>query len=288
MTTDYSLLHRSTGQHQRVVLWGAGTGAIHLLEDIFLRQQVCAIVDIDPPKWGSTFLNVCVVPPKELLKICPDQIVIAVSDVVECLRTIDQLGISRTIVEVPPKSALSPDSFLDIDTQSEALLWLKAFTSDASQVGLTPMVEFGSLLGLVRSQRLIPWDNDLDVSFDLDLRHLVLGFLNKWAFHDKARMSVSDKDPSVMVRPIQREATFFIDISFRTYDITGTSQLAHADFGAVPTAYLKPTSPIPQVDGLLGPKYPNEYLETIYGPKWRVPDRAFSFADYMPRLGGGP
>lgn len=285
MTTNCPPLHQVTEHHLRVVLWGAGTGAIHLLEDISLRRQVCAIVDIDQLKWGTMFLGISVVPPKKLLEIGPDRVIIAVADVVECLRVIDELGIARAIVEIPPKSELSPDSFLDSATQSKALLWLKDFSKDAGQVGLTPMVEFGSLLGLVRSQQLIPWDNDLDVSFDLDLRHLVLRFLSGWPLHDRTRMSVSDNDPSVTVRPIRREEKFFIDISFRTYDTAGTSRLAHADFGTVPTAYLKPTSSIPQVDGLCGPKRPNEYLESIYGPKWRVPDKRFSFADYMPRLG---
>ena len=287
MTTDVALLHSVTGHDQRVVLWGAGTGAIHLLEDISLRQKVAAIVDIDQSKWGSTLLGISVVPPAKLLEIHPERVVITVADVVECLRTIDKLGIARSIVVIPPKSILSPDSFLDRETQSEALLWLKNFSRDAGHVGLTPMVEFGSLLGLVRSQGLIPWDNDLDVSFDLDLRHLVLRFLNDWALHDKARMSVSDKDPSVTVHPIRRGANYFIDISFRTYDIAGMSQLAHADFGTVPTAYLKPSSSIPRVDGLFGPKRPNEYLEAIYGPKWRVPDKDFSFSDYVTRLGEG-
>jgi hypothetical protein len=137
----------------------------------------------------------------------------------------------------------------------------------------------------VRGDTLIPWDNDIDISFPLSQRSDLKAFVAKWSLtagdglaaeDDKSRLT---QDSLTVMHPSEN---YFLDIIFRWNIHEGISESSAqiVGRGRVPRSLLYPRKPLPGRWAFMAPQDPAGYLEKIYGTTWRKPQRNFSFADY--------
>ena len=96
-------LERMTGDGRRAVLWGAGAKAVGFLNLLDIREQIQAVVDINPHKQGSYIAGTGqrIVPPEYLKECRPDTVVITnpiYRDEIE--ETIKSLGVDTEFMDV--------------------------------------------------------------------------------------------------------------------------------------------------------------------------------------------
>ncbi len=277
----------SEGLEQNIViLWGAGTGATNWLKRFQSPDVRYIIVDQSSHKHGSTHAGCLVVAPTRLQELSPQRVVITVSDVEDPLEFLRSVGFDQERIDIPAKSTLSDDAFFNKKDAEDALEWTQTFLNDCENAGFEPMVEYGALLGLVRSGELIPWDNDLDVSFPVEQRLELLSFLREWAGKNCSSESESENWSRETVESVSvRDDTkkYFLDVFFR-WDINdglSMSTMASPGSGVIARSILYPRRALSGRWGFMGPNQPVEYLSAMYGSAWRIPRRDFTFQDYL-------
>ncbi|NLW33796.1 MAG: hypothetical protein GXY77_20295 [Fibrobacter sp.] len=73
--------------------------------------------------------------------------------------------------------ALMRNQSLTGKTLQKTLILLKEISSDFNESGVDYWMEGGTLLGIIRENRLLPWDHDIDFSVNIDHVDLVLSCL---------------------------------------------------------------------------------------------------------------
>lgn len=260
-------------------LWGAGTGLTHWLMRHWQDSNHYVIVDKDRSLTGDSVKGIPIFPPESLGHFNLRSIVVTVSDAAGVRELVRKMGLDERLLVFPPKSDLSSDVFVDEEMAKVALDWLFAFFRDAEAKALEPMLEFGTLLGIVRDGVPITWDNDLDVSFPDFSRDIVLSFCWMWAKQNSAYV-VQGPDPATSISIHHSQLDLLIDASFRTVDSSQVSDSTAGPFGRISATLLYPRTRLDQYPALSGPSRAEEYLQGIYGPNWRIPDKEFSFVDY--------
>ncbi len=279
--------HGSRSAHDTVVaLWGAGTGSTNWLQRYREQEVRYLVVDRDVQVQGQSHSGCPVIAPEALASLDVAKLVVTVSDVAGPLAFLASIAFDAKRIVVPPKADLSADAFADRASSRSALEWISRFMQDAEKARCEPMVEFGTLLGLVRDNTLIPWDNDLDISFPFEQRPRVVQFATAWAARNTGlvppQADGTGTAESMVIAHVG--ANFFLDLNFRwndSDDVSTSSCQIHGS-GRIGTSVLYPRTPLRGDWPLMAPQDPQAYLEAIYGPTWRTPDRSFSFSDYSP------
>lgn len=145
--------------------------------------------------------------------------------------------------------------------------------------GITGWIQDGTLLGLVRDGRIIPWDHDTDTgSFYSDWNPAVIPQLEAAGF--RLHSSPGSEENGWQHRWVRNGVK--TDIFF--YYTNPNTTIWHA-------AYLQRTkqyrftyprfklAPFETKAGpLLAPSPPEQFLEIKYGPDWRIPQKRWHFA----------
>lgn len=260
-------------------LWGAGTGLHHWLKRHRDDSARYVIVDKDPSLKGGLIQGIPIVSPESLSNWRLRSIVVTVSDAAGVKRLVRDVGLDEKLLVFPPKSDLSLDAFMDKRVARIGIHWLCTFFRDAERNGLEPMLEFGTLLGIVRDGVPIPWDNDLDVSFPHQSRVSTKSFCRTWANVNEGYV-VESPNSSTSISIYHSRLGFLIDASFRTTDASRDSISTAGPFGRISADLLYPRRQLIRYPTLSGPSHVEGYLQTMYGPSWRIPDRGFAFVDY--------
>ncbi|WP_438864915.1 LicD family protein [Neptunicella sp.] len=151
-------------QRPKAVIFGAsqaGLAAYHHLKD---EYAVIGFCDNDVNKQGQRLAGVMTVAPNELPRIATDYILIA-SEYAESIENqLQQLSLNATIQTLPARLIKFSHFQDDPEVSQIAINILHLVCAHLQRTSVRYYVDAGTLLGIIRDNALIPWDDDLDIA----------------------------------------------------------------------------------------------------------------------------
>lgn len=178
---------------------------------------------------------------------------------------------------------------LDIKNAFNTLLLVKEVFE---KHGLVFWLSHGTLLGAIRDNSPIPWDDDIDCSMNFNQRHLVdpaLEELRKIGFYippsDRNKIIDNENAPYYDLHLIfngsKVEIWFFEDKGdFWIYD----EERCKKDLAHPAKFYTKLGKTNFMGTEFNTPNYVEEYLEMMYGPTWKIPDQNRKYTNNPAKL----
>ena len=151
----------------KTLLFGSSGSAIAFIKNNNQERSYLAVADNDQNKHGSLFRNLLVISPDEIQNYDYDEIVIvsyweaAIKE-----QLINNLKIPLDKIVTPDKKLLKPsiEPFQDPNTLLLAKKLITVLCGKAKQEGIPLHIDYGTLLGIVRGNELISWDDDIDLA----------------------------------------------------------------------------------------------------------------------------
>lgn len=145
--------------------------------------------------------------------------------------------------------------------------------------GVRSWVQDGTLLGIVRDGKPIPWDHDTDTGARIeDLHDGVLPALAAAGFTLKGALGAPEN--GLQWRLVRDGIK--TDVFWYYPNPDGTHWHAAYVGGSLQWRFTYPVFPVAPIDtsvgSMLAPAPPEAFLETKYGPGWRTPTRRWHFA----------
>lgn len=275
----------------KTIIFGAGAGAKKFLDNEKFTREFLAVCDNDSKKHGGIFEGYEVISPIQLNKYDFDEIVITTQWATQVLKQlVEDMKIDKAKVKVPPKSLLKkPQPFYHKPTRELARTIIKILSQSAREHNVPLVVDFGTLLGIVRDNDVIEWDDDVDFSVPVEKYENFILWLNKilpklsLPFELKIQKYETKKNKinSVLLSfNDKRYNSFLTSISLRQNDDLHS---IHLPSGGMWYAHKKhfetfETKKWNGVDLMLPSEY-EEYLTFVYG-QWQKPKKNISMADY--------
>lgn len=273
---------------ENIVLFGASGSAKN-----FLRKQdkyhVICLCDNDVNKHGKTIHNLNVVSPLDLKSIKFDKIVIA-SDYFKEIKSqlIDELGFSEDVVEIPPKNLLKNGErypFEDEAVLNRAKKALFQLVEILNNNNIGYFITSGTLLGVVREQNLIKWDDDIDMSCFIEdeerieqalTQHIASLNIGKEDWGYEKKYSYSNKLTHFKIYNLNEKQSYSIDINLIYIEGDNALQLLET----VPKYHYE-NYELLTLDycQLKVPQDYIAYLELVYGD-WKTPKKDMTFENY--------
>lgn len=149
-----------------VILFGASKAG-----EFFLQQNpdlnVVAILDNDPARQGGLLYGIPVKSPEQISGLSYSKIIVTSQWVDAIFEQLTSLGVPAEKITVPAKHQLkAAKPFMHPATLQLAHQLLKRLNSFLQERGIRPCLDSGTLLGAIREQALIPWDDDIDLAID--------------------------------------------------------------------------------------------------------------------------
>jgi lipopolysaccharide cholinephosphotransferase len=151
---------------KKVLIFGSGNGAKEYLQKFSNQMEVLAILDNNKKKHGTKFLDrFNILDPGHASSIECDEIIIVsqwAKDIYKQL--VESLHIDPKKITIPIKSDIKETirPFEDEKTKELARKIIKGFSFYAIKENIPLLLDFGTLLGLVRDGDVIKWDDDID------------------------------------------------------------------------------------------------------------------------------
>ena len=273
---------------KKTVLFGTGNAAINFLMNDKEKREYVLVVDNDLKKHGKLFNDLVIKSPNEIRYYEFDEIVVASFFGLDIKRQLLNMNIEESKIILPPKNMLksNPTPFKDEKTLKIATLLTKHIGKNAVERNLHLHIDWGTLLGVIRNNCILEWDDDVDFSSLIDDYDKIVFFVNEVckkfdnksvclnpSFHkNKIVINVTSKDGSFN--------EFNIDIDFKEIKGDFAYQVSNPIWKN-PSYHIEKLEKYKwNEDIIFIPSDVEKYLEYTYGRDWKIPKQNCSLNDY--------
>ena len=277
----------------KTLLFGAGQGSLTFMKNTSNEREFVGFLDNDASKVGKTFNGISIYSPNELSTLHYDEVVITTQWALEVQRQlIEEICADQHKVIVPQKNQLkNATPFTNIKSLELGRDIISKINALAIERNIPLVVDFGTLLGLVRDQDIIPWDDDIDFSAPIeyaeDVEKLLIDFKNKNSKKlDWIIQRVTDKQNNVaglllkFIDPKSESIEFTTSLCFRKNVDGNAIHLPSLGMWYAPVKYFDSIEVITWRENLI--QVPFSYLDYLtfqYG-EWQTPKKDFQLSDY--------
>lgn len=276
---------------KRTILFGAGSGVINFIANQSLDRIFLIIVDNSESKIGTKLSDLEIVSVKDIFKYEFDEIVITSMYIESIKNQLLSIGISENKIVIPSKDLLKGQKpFESNETYHLATDLLKYFVHRAEKDKKEFIVDFGTLLGIVRENNIIKWDADIDIvvtkAFDNNYENWITSVLAN--FSTDAKIEVVRKKDSksfvvsydINILATTKYKAFHMDISYRQSINDESVHLSTLGLWKSPAEYFDKICRIVWKGmSLQIPSNHIKYLEYLYG-NWEIPKVEQTSNDY--------
>ncbi|WP_218353238.1 LicD family protein [Alteromonas lipotrueiana] len=281
----------------RTVLFGASKAGQYFIEQN-PSANIVAVADNDTGRHGTQLLDVPVIPPARLSELNFDALIIT-SQWVDAIRhqLVNELNIDPALIHIPPKQQVkAAHPFMHPPTLKLAHTLMHQLHSFLETYGIVACLDSGTLLGAVRDQQLIPWDDDIDLALDpVNFNRLLLVSDQLYRYLPSqsglhwqlVKIEVNGRACCINIEFTCEVAGDWIsfDLSLQLREVSG----GYSELISSTGLFFAPAEHFAQLEQkeFLGkifwiPSKANDFLTFMYG-NWQTPQKDFRITEYHSR-----
>jgi len=272
---------------KKILLYGAGSGLQNFLERYKKNDiEIVGIIDASQEKWGMKIQGNLIKSPDVVREFNYDEIWITSMFVKEIKEKLLSLAVEPDKIRAVPKSLIVQQMypFENTTVREAAIQTLFNLTDIFNQHNVNYFIDGGTLLGIIREQDLIKWDNDIDICIPFEDVEKVQKILMKSIIRAPIDTKVKIKERYDSENTlICFELTFCmngIEFEMSIGILRFENDTAYTILNVVNKEYfIKCEELVFKGKKLRVPNKPLKYLTTMYGD-WRVPKRDSTFEDF--------
>lgn len=279
----------------KTLLFGAGASAKAFMSNCAEEREFVGIVDNDKNKDGQVLDGVVICGPEKLTEFTYDEIVITTQWASEVkTQLIDSLGIAPEKICIPPKSKLKKQTppFYNEVTRAFGRKIICELSAIAIERNVPLVLDFGTLLGVIRECDIIAWDDDIDMSVPEGFFDLTIDVIERFISQDNSGVSwqvekTLDKSGRGMgivllfVDPENSLSDFKTTFSIREFKEGKSIHLPSLGMWFSPEEHFRHAETINWYGNSIQiPAKAKDYLAFLYGDDWHTPKKNITFSDY--------
>lgn len=277
----------------RTVLFGAGPGARTFMANTRETRCFVGVLDNDANKTGSQFEGLKVSLPADVADLNFDEIVITTQWALPVKKQlVNDIGIADHKVVIPAKHLLKKSQpFYNRKSLELGRYIIRSISDLAVSRNCDLLVDFGTLLGLIRDKDIIEWDDDIDfaapVSQCVEVEQILQDFIarSRQLQIDWKLEKVADANNVVSSLLLNFEANedflpFTTSFSFREFKDGFSLHMPSLGMWHAPACHFEQSERIAWRGSTVQVPYKyRDYLTFQYG-KWEQPQKNMSLNDY--------
>lgn len=271
------------------IVFGASNGGRN-----FIKQQnkdnILFFIDNDRNKYGEEIEGKKIYAVEKILDSEYDYIIIASMFFKSISKQLLSLNVPKEKIKYAPKTLMKKAVYPFMDTKTKKYAWevLDTFVDILNENDIKYFLEYGTLLGFYRSQDFIAWDDDIDISINIENTNINIMDITKQIIHSINKIKeninwtytlLNNKEEKLVGIDFKfNENRSFKEFSINIGLITFYKDFAYQVMNYGPKKHFE-NYEIIQINGKKY-KLPYDaegYLEFTYGNDWHVEKKLTSF-----------